>query len=231
MSELRRNQLLWLTEAGWQAMLASDQFKSQPSTQAVLSHWCLHQLPVVLTRQPTDMAIDQLGVGLPAPTQWRRRKFALRVSANEIQCAKEFPTLSQIATANTWGKAAFELDAALFQSGVQARVYGSFGWQFLTRLAYVHAASDLDLSLQVMHLDQARQVLVILTQAKLPQRLDGEVVFANGQAVAWRELAQLLAGQVSQILMKDRDRVALLNLEDLRAIACGERETLHAGLA
>jgi phosphoribosyl-dephospho-CoA transferase len=212
MDQLQRNQLVWLTDGAWQALINRS---SDPQTQVILSHWHQHQLPVVVTRQHGALSAGQVSLGLPAPAQWSRRKLALEVPQNAIEASHRFPPLSQIASANGWDGAVVELNRALIQSGVEAEVYGSFAWQFLTRLSYVHPASDLDISLQVRHLDQARQVLDLLSHADLPQRLDGEIVFANGQAVAWRELAQLLDGQVSQVLVKDHTRVALMSLNAL----------------
>jgi phosphoribosyl-dephospho-CoA transferase len=228
MDQLQRNQLLWLTDAAWQAL---QNQADDPQAQDILLHWRTHLLPVVVTRQQCAMPTDRLSVGLPAPAQWGWRKLALSVPLNAIDTRQRFPALSQVACANGWDTAVVALDQALIQSGVHTRVYGSFAWQFLTRLTYVHPDSDLDISLDVQRLEQARQVLDLLARADLPLRLDGEIVFPNGQAVAWRELAQLLDGRVSQVLVKDRTHVALVTLDELSDMGCNEPMPLHADLA
>ena len=83
-------------------------------------------------------------------------------------------------------------------------MYGSYGWQALTGETYVHAASDIDLQIQVPGFQAARQALPLLQQARLPGRLDGEFAFPAGHAIAWRELDHLLqaAQPATQVLVK-----------------------------
>ena len=74
-------------------------------------------------------------------------------------------------------------------------MYGSYGWQALTGESYAHAASDIDLQIQVPGFEAARQALPLLQQARLPGRLDGEYAFPEGCAIAWREFGQLLQAE------------------------------------
>jgi len=146
---------------------------------------------------------------------------ALVVPSNAIASVAPFPTFGQLTAANHWGAAALALDAALQQVDVQARVYGSYAWQHLTGLDYVHPDSDIDLTLPVRNLAHACQAFAPLAQAQLPQRLDGEFVFAGGLAVAWRELQQLITGQVTQVLVKHRTQVGLMTRQALEASYVG----------
>ncbi|PIZ23987.1 MAG: malonate decarboxylase holo-[acyl-carrier-protein] synthase [Comamonadaceae bacterium CG_4_9_14_0_8_um_filter_57_21] len=220
---LQRQQLVWLTDTAWQSMQARTW---DATAHAVLAHWRAQQLPVVVTRQRGDAAPDVVCVGLPAPSQWGKRKLAFSVSMSDIANTSPCPTLAQVADGHNWQVAAMALNAALTQRGVQARVHGSFAWQQVTALAYLHPHSDLDLHLPVTSLAQASQVLDVLKQSSVSNletavplpRLDGELIFPGGQAVAWRELGQLLSGQVAQVLVKDLLTVRLVDLADLRGL-------------
>jgi phosphoribosyl-dephospho-CoA transferase len=211
-TNLVRHQLMWLNDHAW------AQIQTRPwdlQARALLTHWRTHRLPLVVTRQRGDVVLGQVSLGLPGPTRCDRRKLAINVSFSGIAAQGMCPTLAQIAQSTAWCDAAGDLANALAQMGVQARVYGSYAWQHLTGLTYLHADSDLDLYLEVSQLDQASQVIDLLAQTQLPPRLDGEVIFPGGHAVAWRELAQLFNGKVSQILLKNRFDVRLVNLAQL----------------
>jgi phosphoribosyl-dephospho-CoA transferase len=98
---------------------------------------------------------------------------------------------------------------------VPLRVYGSFGWQHLTGLPCVRASSDLDLLAPVPNLECASTVARALEALCLSCRVDGELVFPGGRAVAWREFLQLAGGAVDRVLVKERHQVQLLGLAEL----------------
>ena len=122
--------------------------------------------------------------------------------------------------------AAMRLDQALAAAGASARVYGSFGWQHLTGLGYLHPGSDLDLLVRVRDAAGADVALAALQEAAaafaphaeppggsrladaaggeipLAPRLDGELAFDDGRAVAWREWATWRDGRARQVLVK-----------------------------
>ena len=215
MDTLTRNQLVWLDPAAW-AQIDARQWDAQ--AQEILAHWRAQRLPLVVCRQRPETPPDQLCVGLPAPQAWSRRRLALTVSLDHVTARDNFPVLLPVAQTHAWGAATLELCEALADLGVQARVYGSHGWQWLTGLAYVHDASDLDLSVAVESLAQASEVVKRLASTTLHCRIDGEIVFPQGQAIAWRELQQLLHGQTSQVLVKGRHTLRLAALPELRQL-------------
>jgi phosphoribosyl-dephospho-CoA transferase len=212
MDNLTRNQLVWLDPVAW-AQIEARNWDAQ--AQAILAHWRTQRLPFVVCRQHPETPSDQLCVGLPAPQQWSRRRLALTVRLDHLTARADFPTLNQVAQVNQWA-AALELSAALATLSVQAQVYGSHGWQWLTGLAYVHETSDLDLSVAVPSLALASEVVKRLASTTLHCRIDGEMVFPQGQAIAWRELQQLLQGQTSQVLVKGRHTLRLAALPEVR---------------
>jgi len=98
---------------------------------------------------------------------------------------------------------------------VAARAYGSYGWQQLTGLEYVHPQSDLDLLLEVATGAQADKACAQLRDAQLgPLRIDGELTFEDGGSVAWREWLRFRAGETDRVLVK---RIAGATLEDAAA--------------
>lgn len=218
MPPLQRHSLVRLTAAGWAQVRAGDW---DAEAGACLAHWAQQGLPLVVTRQPAPRAgaapCGELALGLPAPARWSRRRIALRVPAEAVLYADLFPRMAAVApllprpARAAWAGLARDLEA----QGLAVRVYGSHGWQQMTGLAYLHAASDLDLLVRVDRLDAADHAAALLmdTQAAGP-RLDGELLFPGGTAVAWREWLPWRAGAVGSVLAKRRDGVALLASPD-----------------
>lgn len=213
MRNLARNQLVWIDQRAW-AQIEDRLWDAE--AQTILAYWRSRRLPLVVCRQRAETPADQVCLGLPAPQQWSRRRLALTVDWSAISDCGVFPALLQVARTNHWAQAAFDLSEALVAQGVQAQVYGSHGWQLLTGQPYLHATSDLDLSLRVSNFEAASQVTQLLEATPLPMRIDGEIVFSGGQAIAWRELRKLLAGQTAQVMVKDLHRIWLAASEDVR---------------
>ena len=159
---------------------------------------------------------------------------AASVAADGIALQGQFPRLHEVAQSSPWGVGAAAWLAQGQALKAEVRVYGSYGWQFLTGMPYVRAGSDLDLSVHAPDLHAALRALDWLSQtvalgeagyggrspsARLPLRVDGEIVFPQGQALAWRELQQLRQGAVAQALVKDRHSLRLLDWPALVALA------------
>jgi phosphoribosyl-dephospho-CoA transferase len=199
MQRLVRNRLVWLDDAAWQGLIARA-----PDAQAaeIMAQWQALQRPLVVCTQPSGLPPGRMALGLPAPQRWSRRRLALQAPIAGLTRNAAFPALSQVGRPHGWGLPALALDQALTGLGATARVHGSHGWQLITGEAYVHEASDLDLGIEVPHFDAACQACHRLAAAGLPMRLDGELVFPDGTAIAWREFARMLAGQASEVLAK-----------------------------
>lgn len=200
-----RNQWVALSDAAWQGLAATA-----PDAQArdIVAHWRARGLPLVVCTQPPGLDPGTLAVGLPAPLRWSRRRLALQVPRHQVLRQGEFPPLATVLLDD----ASQALAQALAAVATGTRVYGSHGWQALTGEPYVHAASDIDLQIQVPGFAAACQALPLLQQARLPGRLDGEFVFPQGQAIAWRECAHLLHAEqpAVQVLVKSLDGPRLM---------------------
>jgi phosphoribosyl-dephospho-CoA transferase len=229
MTSLHRHQLVWLNDAGWRQVRACAPDQLPWDTQAVdaLRHWANADLPLVVTRQPVcfrpvgsaGRPTERITLGLPAPLRWNRRRLFVEADATtvckrgEFACASEVIALLPVEAQACWPSLCGDLDGL----HVTARVYGSYGWQVLTGLPYLHERSDLDLFVELESSRQADAVAAVFERVgfEVP-RLDGEIVFSEGTAVAWREWAAWRSGRVDQILVK---RLLGAALEDARSWA------------
>lgn len=223
MAPLQRHQLARLSRSGWAAVL-----RHPWDEQALdcLAHWASHQLPLVVTRQPVHSASSgSIALGLPSPARWGRRRLALQVPRVAVRCLDEFPRLAAIQEQlpSSARDAARELAGRLDACHATARVFGSYGWQAISGLDHVRTDSDLDLSVAVdgaVHADAAVRALASFGAVR--PRLDGELVFGDAAAVAWREWREWRAGRARAVMVKRIDGV------------CLQRDTTwcgHAGLA
>jgi phosphoribosyl-dephospho-CoA transferase len=217
MTALHRHQLVRLTDEGWRSVL---QQPWDASARACLAYWSTHRLPLVVTQQPpSGSASDHhrtgatLALGLAAPLCWQRRRIALCVLQRHVAWFDEFPRAEEIApllpppTRPAWRA----LCASLAALGARARVYGSHGWQHASGLAYLRAGSDVDLWTAVADDDQADAVVALLQGFgdAHARRLDGELLFPDGRAVAWREWQPWRSGRTLAILCKTLQGAAL----------------------
>jgi phosphoribosyl-dephospho-CoA transferase len=203
---LHRHQLVHLSDAGWQEVLARPW---DETAGECLQHWAGARLPLVITRQMSvhgSMQEGDLAVGLAAPVCWQRRRIALSVRPADVAWFDEFPLADKLAPAlpaaarPAWK----QLCLSLAQAGATARVYGSHGWQLVSGLHCVRAGSDVDLWLAVPDAPQADAAVALLEAfgSERAPRLDGELVFPDGRAVAWREWQRWRAGRCRSVLAK-----------------------------
>jgi phosphoribosyl-dephospho-CoA transferase len=224
MFSLHRHQLAWLTGSGWAAVLGRPW---DAQARDCLAHWAMHQLPLVVTRQPAHPVADEwIALGLPAPARWGRRRLALQVPHAVVDGLGELPRLADVQhlLPPPARDPLRELLGRLRQCHAAARVFGSYGWQAISGLDHVRAASDLDLSVAVEGAAHADAVVRALGSFEVPQlRLDGELMFGDGAAVAWREWAEWRAGRARAVMVKRIDSVCLHR----DAAWCGHTEPME----
>jgi phosphoribosyl-dephospho-CoA transferase len=208
MTALRRQQLIRLSVDGWTRVLDAPW---DATARSCLDQWAARGLPLVVTRQPTSNA-DRVATGLPTPRRYGRLRLALAIDPADVMFFDEFPAADAATRLLARGLAApwRALLAVLAAADCAPRIYGGFGWQALTRMAYVHAESDLDLLLPVdsaAHADAVAQVLA--SAAWDGPRLDGELLLPDGGAIAWREWQAHRQGHAARVLVKRLHGVAL----------------------
>jgi phosphoribosyl-dephospho-CoA transferase len=207
---LHRHQLVYLSDVGWSAILARPW---DAQAQNCLAHWAAHRLPLVVTRQPADAAItDPIALGLSAPTRWSRRRLALQVPREALLYFAEFPQLAQVQglLPGSARRAVRDLLAGLRKCRATARAFGSYGWQALSGLDHLRQESDFDLWIGVDDAAHADAVTRLLQSfAATSPRLDGEIMFSDGTAVAWREWADWRCGLTRAVMTRGLSGVAL----------------------
>jgi phosphoribosyl-dephospho-CoA transferase len=225
MTVLHRHQLGWLAPQGWRRILEREW---DATARACLEHWAAHHLPLVVTQQPCDddAMHGAIAMGLPAPGQWERRRIALRVAPRDVLRFDEFPGATAVtallpdAARGAWHRLCTQLEAC----DVIAHVYGSYGWQALTGLDHLRSGSDIDLWVAVSHSAGADAVAAVLQGFSCERlRLDGELVFADHTAVAWREWLTWRAGNTRSLLVKSLTATALSQSPDARQIGMEAR--------
>lgn len=206
MRSLHRHSLAVLSGEGWSQVLCSAW---EPSAFQCVAYWARHGLPLVVTSQSVlvEGNTDQyLSLGLAAPQRWKRQRLSLIVPRQAVLRFEEFPLIDGVASLlapealDSWRR----LCCSLAEHGLVARVYGSYGWQELSGLEHVREGSDLDIWVQVANPAQADLAASLLQgfHHEAVPRLDGELVFGDGRAVAWREWIAWREGRHSSMLMK-----------------------------
>lgn len=204
---LQRHSLVWLSAAGWEYLIAGAH---AASVLDCLTHWRENRLPLVVTRQ--ERGCNLLALGLSAPLAWGRQKIPLKVPPGTVLYHDSFPSAPAIAgrlpavLRPSWQ----HLTDSMTSMGIHARVHGSYGWQTLTGHRYLTSASDIDLLLPVRSIEAAD----VLTERLAcfdwcGPRIDGELIFPEGEAVAWREWLRMRSGAVHRIMVKREDGVTL----------------------
>ena len=224
-----RHELVWLTPLGWaqaQAQAAPSPGDQPTPAQRVLvasvARWCDNNLPLVACRREPNLSATQLRLGLPMPpdADGSKLRFAFTLEEKVVARSQAPITLAEAAQGAPvrWReplqalladctRAAAALPAREGHAPLLLRVFGSLAMQALTGLDYLRAGSDLDLLLYPRSVAELRAGLAVLRRHAAALPLDGEIVFADGGAVAWREFEA--AGLNDRVLVKSSAGVQL----------------------
>ncbi len=219
-----RHQFVYLQREAWPEVLAQIGGELSFAKQQELNAWAQRDLQLVLARQTglEQAQQTQLMLGWPLPPRENGDKPRLSVKVWPQQIARRAapPSLGQVLTLlqqqhYAIPKALSSL-AAKFANAAVA-VYGSWAWQALTGLPYLHPSSDIDV---LLHPTSQTQLLAMLQalQSAAPTKdasvqIDGEIVFPDGSAVAWREWLQAR----ERVLVKNFAAVQMCHRDDLFA--------------
>ena len=88
-----------------------------------------------------------------------------------------------------WQRALAPLAHDATGARVALRVFGSAAWQAQTGLVYLHERSDIDLLFEPKDMGEINTAIALFDrfERRTAIRLDGEIIFPGGDAVAWRE--------------------------------------------
>jgi len=209
-----RHQLVWLDASGWEAALSG----AGPEHRDALQQWQRRQAPLVVRRHEPDARPSQICLGLPMPPDARSgQKLRIALKAERQHIARIKPALPlhlALGTAMPWQDSLLDLARAAQPFGLQ--VYGSLAMQVLTGLPYLSDSSDIDLLFHPRSAAQLAQCLALLAEYAGCLPLDGEIIFPDDQAVAWKEWRQARANQ-AKVLVKASAAVRLCDTASLLA--------------
>lgn len=214
-----RHDLVWLSGEGWRQ--AQDMVP--PNCRDMIQMWRQADWPAIVRRADADLSPDQLSLGIampPCPTDGRKTRIGIRVRGADVRRILPPLSIGQVreATPQPWHPFLRTLDSEAAAQGLAIRVYGSVALQALTRQPYLTAASDIDVLLRPMTSVQLLRGIHLLNCYSHHLPLDGEIVFPNGQAVAWKELSLALRAKSGhRVLVKEMHKVSLARTDALLA--------------
>jgi phosphoribosyl-dephospho-CoA transferase len=189
----------------------------------MIDMWRKSDWPAIVRRADADLLPDQLSVGIampPCPIDGSKMRIGLRVAQSEVRMVLPPLPITQVIVAapEAWRPLLAALEREATVQGLALRVYGSLALQALTRQPYLTAASDIDVLLYPVTPVQLQRGLELLNFYASSLPLDGEIVFPQGQAVAWKELsAALRATSGRRVLVKEMHGVYLTTTGALMA--------------
>jgi len=192
---------------------------SDDALRVHVAAWVATDRPLVVARQPDNIAADTIAVGLALPPAQGKRRIALSVTSQEISRHSQ-PLLLADALVHApmeWQSALAELDAAATGIDLELRVFGSLAWQALSGLPYLTPQSDIDLIWHAQSHTQLQQGVALLARWEQESglRADGEVLFGKNSAVSWREWATLKSGDNQRVLVKRERSAELVTTREL----------------
>jgi phosphoribosyl-dephospho-CoA transferase len=212
----RRHDLVWLDsdiDAASYAVNAED--------QEFVCNWVSRNWPLVVARQSDAAAMQagQMMLGITLPSAPARKRIALRVpQAAIISYSRPLKLQDAIAYApQQWRDHLLLVSEICASNAVLSSVYGSLSAQAFTGQIYLDAASDVDVLFECGKDTQLQKLFEeIEALSTHPLRIDGEILTANGWAVAWRELATALRSATpDKVLAKSYSETRLLTLAQL----------------
>ncbi|NEX63104.1 malonate decarboxylase holo-[acyl-carrier-protein] synthase [Noviherbaspirillum galbum] len=208
-----RHDLAWLSARGWQrAMDASAQTGQDGDT--ILRQWRDNAFPLIVRRREPGMLENEVALAIAGPPrEGRKIRIALRAAIDDIVTVQPPRALADAAGAipDTWHPAFRSLLDEAAAERLDLAMFGSVAMQAITGLPCLGAGSDIDLLCRPATRGQLDGFVSLLRRHAGALPLDGEIMFPDGNAVAWKEWAildKLAAG--SRVLAKSIDTVALL---------------------
>ena len=188
---LARHMRVWPTTFAWNSMAAAAR---DAIARAALELWSARGWPLVV-RRPVDSEVflsdKGITVGLPLPPALGKGRLKFRVAGEGVAAHAPPIALDDVVAEMepAWQRALAPLARDATSQGVKLRVFGSAAWQVQTGLAYLHEHSDIDLLVEPAGIGEIDTAITLFErfERRSAVRLDGEIVFPGGDAVAWRE--------------------------------------------
>lgn len=211
---MRRHDWIYLREGTQPAFAAADE-----AALAFARDWVAQGRPLVAARQSDGSG--KVALGLALPVDHATRRLACSVDHADVVRSRNPLTVDEAAHVLPAhdAEALRRFADAVAGHALQVGVYGSTAWEAMSGLRYRHEASDVDVVCDVASSSGLSACLAAFKDGTrdFRARLDGEVRFAGGRAIAWRELAEACAGTSTLVLAKGERDVALLSLHRVLA--------------
>lgn len=213
-SVFKRHARVWLN---WPD--AAELIHLQDAVQlAAIHQHAARGLPFVArSMQPGDL-YGMVPLGLRLPRSAAPRSIGFCVPPTVVREVSDALSLSEALLQRTalpkgWPDALQRLQADATRLGLTLRVYGSLAWQCATGIPYLAENSDIDLLLAPESAEQAHAGLRLLEAVEEEGllRLDGEMIFPDGRAIAWKELL----ANTRLVMVKSAEGVALATQESV----------------
>lgn len=225
---LQRHDWVVLSEAGWQNLMTTLTEEAQQ-----LETWRTANWPLVVRRQDADVLHDKAvvcaGIALPPAhssvmPQQKGRRISVRLARDEVSTMRAPLALDEALSSAPvmWQSALLRLLQTAAEQEMRIQVVGSLAFQAITGLPYLKPESDIDLLMRVNSKAQLAAAVNLLAQFSEVLPLDGEIIFPNTAAVAWKEWWQVqqraggaLSRTQNRVLVKDMTQVRLMPIADL----------------
>jgi phosphoribosyl-dephospho-CoA transferase len=220
-----RHDLVWLAGRGWDRVLAdaAGAAVEAPGTVRALEAWRDAGWPAVVRRAQATLAPGEVAIGFALPPRAAdgvKLRIACRAELSDVKRrTRALPLVGALdVVPAAWQEALTALEREAAGAGLGLAVYGSVALEALTGQRYLTPASDIDLLLRPLNRAQLAAGLELLARHAAGLPLDGEVVFGDGRAVAWKELRTALnSAPGTRVLAKGMERVALVAPGELMA--------------
>lgn len=186
----------------------------------LLADWAQRGWPVIVRRRGESEARELAPVGVPLPPANGKHRAVLALPPRAVSARRPPTPLAEAggSAPAAWRATIGALVGLGARHGCEPRVFGSLLWQHLTGLTYVTGSSDLDVLWPIERLEQVPALLegIAQTEAGAAFRIDGEIAFADGAAVNWRELHRAATeGPRAKVLAKNMDGIVLREVGSL----------------
>ena len=232
-----RHDLVWLSSRGWERVRAAAPLDAVDA----LDLWRDGGWPAVVRRAETDLPPGEVAIGFALPPRRSaaggrlngegkggnggKLRVGCRVELSDVtRRTRALPLVGALdAVPPEWHEALVALEREAAAAGIGLAVYGSVALEALTGQPYLTPASDIDLLLRPLSRAQLMAGLELLARHAAVLPLDGEVVFGDGRAVAWKELrAAFDSAAGTRVLAKGLERIALVTPDELMATLEGQ---------
>jgi phosphoribosyl-dephospho-CoA transferase len=191
-----------------------------PENVSLVEEWRARDWPAIARRHEVGIAEDRICVGIAAPPRedGARPRIPLAIPRDAVARTTAPLPLDRVKSIlpTRWHDGMTTLLQEASHLNITLRVYGSASWQFITGQSYVRNSSDIDILCYPRTQEQLNRIVDLLDSTADQLPLDGEVVFPNMEAVAWKEWqAARYSNDGRLVLVKGGDKAYLAKIDTL----------------